>query len=391
MTRLWTRPTDIARRVRHRWDDGSLLSGLAAGEPITEFDLPLRGPRPAEIGEALAQVRDWIAELDAGSRDGHHYEVVRAPVGGRHFGRNDIPVRARVTTYEQAWRLLGVAGQVASYRRVLELSSDLPLVRQWVAAHPLRAMQTADEWVLLLSAYRWLDQARGSGRYLREITAPGVDTKFVERHRDLLARLLRVDRGATAFVTGLGLRAKPVTVRLRFDPTMLGLPVPLSEGTFRLDELAALRPPVRVAVVIENETTYLTVPVPDGGIVIWGKGFEVDRVGALPWLRDAPVHYWGDLDTHGFAILDMLRAWLPQARSFLMDRETLLAHRERWVHEGSPTSARLDRLDRTEAHLYDDLVADRLEVAVRLEQERIDWAWAHDRLPYSWSNREGTA
>lgn len=154
-------------------------------------------------------------------------------------------------------------------------------------------------------------------------------------------------------------------------------------ATFRRDELAALRPCVRVAVIIENETTYLTVPVPDGGIVVWGKGFEVDHVGTLPWLRDAAVHYLGDLDTHGFAILDKLRAWLPHTRSFLMDRATLLAHRERWVTEGSPTSARLDRLDPTEAHLYDDLVADRLAVGVRLEQERIDWTWARDRLPYT--------
>ncbi len=382
-TQSWTGPTDIAQKVRRRWDDGSLLAGLAAGEPLPAFDLPLRGPRPAEIGEVLAEVRKWIAQLDAGSRDGHHYQVVRGLVGGRHFGRNDIPVRARLVTYEQAWKLLGVTDQVASYRRMLELSSELPLVRQWAADHPLRALQIADEWATVLAAYRWLDQARGSGQYLREITAPGVDTKFVERHRDLLADLLGVGRGATSFIAGLGLRPKPVTVRLRCDSAVLGLPAPLSEGTFRLDEVAALSPLVRVAVIIENETTYLTVPVPDGGVVIWGKGFEVDRVGALPWLRDALIHYWGDLDTHGFAILDKLRAWLPRAQSFLMDRETLLTHRERWVTEGSPTSARLDRLDRTEADLYDDLVADRLGLAVRLEQERIDWTWARARLPYS--------
>jgi hypothetical protein len=95
------------------------------------------------------------------------------------------------------------------------------------------------------------------------------------------------------------------------------------------------------------------------------------------------VHYWGDLDTHGFAILDKLRAWLPLTRSFLMDRETLLVHRHRWVREGSPTSARLSRLDRNESDLYDDLLADRLGESVRLEQERVDWNWAHDRLPFS--------
>ena len=116
--------------------------------------------------------------------------------------------------------------------------------------------------------------------------------------------------------------------------------------------------------------------------MVWGKGFEVNRAGALPWLRDAEVLYWGDLDTHGFAILDQLRAWLPTTRSFLMDRETLLAHRVRWVREGSPTSARLTRLSSDEAALYGDLVADRLGDAVRLEQERIDWAWARGRLPY---------
>ncbi|MBW0091314.1 TerD family protein, partial [Pseudonocardia sp. KRD-188] len=63
-------------------------------------------------------------------------------------------------------------------------------VRRWVTDHPLRSLRTAHEWAPLLAAYRWLDQARGSGRHLREITAPGVDTKFVERHRDLLAALL---------------------------------------------------------------------------------------------------------------------------------------------------------------------------------------------------------
>lgn len=380
--RSWTGPQDIARTVRRRWDDGSLLTGLAEGKPMPEFDVPLRGPRPAEIGESLTEVQRWIADLDAGSRSGDRYEIVRSPVGGRHFGRNQIPVRARVGSYEQAWRLLDVADQVTTFRHVLELSDDLPQVRQWVIDHPLRALRNAHEWTPLLAAYRWLDQARGSGRYLREITAPGVDTKFIERHRDLLAALLGVGRG-TALVTGLDLRPKPLMLRLRCAASTLGLPQQLTEGTFRLDELATLEPSVRIAVIVENEITYLTVPVPDDGVVIWGKGFEIDRVGALPWLHDTDVHYWGDLDTHGFAILDKLRAWAPRARSFLMDRETLLAHRERWGHETSPTSAQLTRLNPEESALYADLVTDRLGEAVRLEQERIDWTWAHTRLPHS--------
>lgn len=90
--------------------------------------------------------------------------------------------------------------------------------------------------------------------------------------------------------------------------------------------------------------------------------------------------YWGDIDTHGFAILDRLRAWLPQARSVLMDRETLLQHRDRWVREERPTSAALTRLTATEAQLYAALVHDDLGTRVRLEQERIDWRFAQRSL-----------
>lgn len=132
--------------------------------------------------------------------------------------------------------------------------------------------------------------------------------------------------------------------------------------------------------MVENEITYLSVPIPDHGIVLWGKGFEVAHVGRLPWLTSATTYYWGDLDTHGFAILDQLRAYLPQTQSFLMDRATLLKHRDRWGAEPSPTHARLPRLTREEVALYDDLVTDHLGHRVRLEQERIDWAWATDRL-----------
>ncbi len=94
------------------------------------------------------------------------------------------------------------------------------------------------------------------------------------------------------------------------------------------------------------------------------------------------MHCWGDLDTRGFAILNQLRAWLPQTRSFLMDRQTLVEHRDRWGREPAPTAARLDRLTPDEGALYVDLVADRMGEAVRLEQERLDWSWVTARLPY---------
>lgn len=383
MTAGWTTPADLRTKVRGRWTDGSLLRALAAGEPFPAMDLPVRGPRPGDIGDDLLAVQRWIDDLERGSANGRCYALVTTAIGGRHFGRNQVPSRAMVTTYEQAWRLLGTTGQVADYRRLLDRSVERPAVRAWAAAHPLRALDLTGEWDQVLAAYAWLDGARGSGRFLREITAPGVDTKFVERHRSVLGALLDVPAGAGAFVTALGLRAKPETVRLRFGPGVLGMPEELSEAVVRVEELATLRVTVRAAVVVENEITYLSVPVPEGGVVLWGQGFDVRRAGAVPWLHQVDLHYWGDLDTHGFAILHQLRALLPQTRSFLMDRQTLFEHRDRWGAEKSPTAARLDRLTAEEADLYAELVSDRWGDAVRLEQERVDWAWVEARLPYA--------
>lgn len=379
LLRGWTTPEDIAAKVRRRWDDGSLLRDYAEGVALAAIDLPVRGPAASQISDDLDAVRAWIARLDAGRRDDSRYALQWASVGGRQVGRNQVPSRAVVSTYEQVWALLGVTGEVRRFDEVLRLAGSEPAVRQWVVNRPLQALELSDELPRLFAAYAWLDQQRGSGRYLREIDVPGVDTKFAERHRPVLATMLGVSSTSPGFLAGLGLRAKPEFLRLRVAPS-LGLPQALTEVAVRVEDVVDLAIAPRAALVIENEITYLSVDVPSDGAVIWGKGFDVDRVGRLPWLAGADVFYWGDLDTHGFAILDRMRAWLPHTRSVLMDRATLVAHRDRWGREDRPTNARLRHLLPDEESLYHDLVTDSLGERVRLEQERIDWSWVRARL-----------
>lgn len=376
--RPWTQPTDIAAKIRRRWSDGSLATAHLAGrfEPI---DIPIFGPKPSEIGSDLAAVRAWIDALQTGSAGGRHYELTLATVGGRTIGRNELPVRAAVTQFAQVQALLGIKAAVRKLDEIATLAAGFERIDAWVRKHPLRAIDAYDAFPGLVAAFDWLDSHRGSGTYLREITAPGIDTKFAENHRRTLAAMLGVSAGTARFLSDLGLAAKPQLVRLRPAPS-LGLTQGLTEIACRVEELANLALAPRRAVIIENEITYLSTPVPDDGAVIWGSGFAVDRPGRLPWLSGADVTYWGDLDTNGFAILDRLRARLPEARSVLMDFATLDAHRDRWVTEDRPTSAALTRLTAAELDIYTGLVEDRWGTRVRLEQERIDWAWAAQRL-----------
>lgn len=379
MTRAWTTPDDIAARVRRRWADGSLLRGYTGSEPFEPIEIPIRGPRAAEIGDDLEAVRGWMAALDAGRRDDRRYKLTWHPVGGRRIGRNMLPSRAIISSLDQAWTLLGVRESVGRFDEIVRLVGGHPPVRDWVVDHPLRALDLHDEMARLVCAYEWLDAHRGSGRYLREITAPGVDTKFAEKHRVVLAAMLGVPSRPAGFLASLGLAAKPEFIRLR-PAQGLGLPAQGSEFAMRVAELSALPLRPRTAIIVENEVSYLSLVVPEDGTILWGKGFEVDRVGSLRWLSDADVTYWGDIDTHGFAILDRLRAWLPQTRSALMDRATLLTHRDRWGREERPAHSSLTRLTAAEQDLYADLVTDALGERVRLEQERIDWAWVAERF-----------
>lgn len=375
--RAWPASADIAAAVQRRWDNGSILQNLATGKPFEPITVPLPGPRASEIGDQLGAVRDWIAGLS--HYDGARYQLVFSPIGGRVVGRNEIPTRAVITSIEQVSSLLGVGADVSRFREILGNVDAAPRVRAWVVAHPHRALALCDEIPQLIAAHRWLDGHRGSGRYLRQIDASGVDTKFVERHRTVLAAMLQVRGTAGGFTADLGLAAKPEMMRMRLD-SALRLAPQVSEMTLRLDEAATLPLAPSIAMIVENEVTFLSVPVPPGGVVLWGRGFAVNLPGALPWLRDVPVVYWGDIDTHGFVILDRLRSHLPQAVSVLMDAETLLIHRDRWIAEDAPATRELANLTVAEGAVYAGLVTDEWGSKVRLEQERIDWAWVLARL-----------
>jgi hypothetical protein len=374
-TLVWTRPADIREAVRKKW--ATLLAAYAAGQECPPLNFPLRGPGPAEIGERLGEVQKWAGEWEQAARGPLRVEYKK--VGGRHIGANLIPGRACVDGYDQAWALLGAAGEV---RRLTELKEQTkaacPRLVPWLTSHPVRALALARDWSQLLATVAWIDERQTPGMYLRQVDVPGVDTKFIERHRAVLTDLLdqqldvsRIDQETRDFEGRFRFRRKPAYVRFRCGLLRDG---GFTELTVRADELTAPPPGITRAYIVENEVTYLAFPLPADAMVIFGGGYAVDALESLAWLAALDVIYWGDIDTHGFAILNRLRHHVSQARSILMDRATLLAHHEQWVREPTPTAAALTMLDPAEQALYRDLVASELGPAIRLEQERISFA-----------------
>ena len=378
--RVWTRPADVRVAVRRRWP--VLLTNLLAGQDWEPLAVPLRGPGPAEVGERLADVQAWAAEWEQAGRGPLRVEYKR--VGGRLIGTNQIPCRAWLDDYDQTWEFLGTRQQIRRLTEIVEQTkAQCQRLLGWLERHPVKALDLASSWTHLLATVCWVDERQSAGMYVRQVDVPGVDTKFIDKHKRVLTELLdlqlapaRINAAAPDLEGRYGFRRKQDYVRLR----TAAAGAPYSELTVRADELAAPPPGVTQAYIVENEITYLAFPLAPAAIVIFGGGYAVTVLGRLDWLVTLDLTYWGDLDTHGFAILNRLRHRFPRARSILMDRETLLAHRSQWVPEPTPTRVALDLLTPAEQSLYQALIAGTYGPAVRLEQERVNFGWLEQSL-----------
>jgi hypothetical protein len=184
--------------------------------------------------------------------------------------------------------------------------------------------------------------------------------------------------GTTQFCRRYGFKDKPLRIRLRVLDAALALPGfgPDQDITLTQADFARLALPVRRVFITENEVNFLAFPPVAGSVVIFGAGYGFEVLLGAAWLQHCSVYYWGDIDSHGFAILDQLRAHLPHAQSLLMDEATLHAHRAQWVTEPAPATRQHSRLTAPEAALCQSLIAGQ----TRLEQERLAFGWVQHAL-----------
>lgn len=173
----------------------------------------------------------------------------------------------------------------------------------------------------------------------------------------------------------------PLLMRIRvLDPDLRRQLGSLGDLTVPVLDLARLAIDVHQALIVENLQTGLALEDLCGTIAIMGLGNNVAALASVRWLDRTRCLYWGDIDTHGFAILNNARSHLPHLESLLMDAQTLLDHRGLWGEEGRQyAAAALPHLSGSEQAVYRGLKEQQWGTNVRLEQERIGWnyAWSH--------------
>ena len=164
------------------------IAGLG-GQRRTLFplELRLRGPDTRALSERFDEVRQWIRELESERR----YTIEWGEINHRQLGRNRIPARIVVPGEREALELIGKADDAARFRPLAASTRErLPELAAWLARKPLTALEYAADWDRMLAVLLWFRAHPRCGLYLRQLDIAGVDTKFIEARKPLLAELL---------------------------------------------------------------------------------------------------------------------------------------------------------------------------------------------------------
>lgn len=284
-----------------------------------------------------------------------------------YYGTYDIPVRVTLDSPEKAAKAAGTLKQWQRTTAVLgKLCEELGAEVQQPLAHVSSSWSGWHDADIerFIRVIHWLRVNPAEQHFIRELPIKGVDTKWMENH----LRTIRVLMGPIEF------KEKPRLVEVRSLDSDLR-PFGLTHLSCPLVDLSRIQ--AEHFLIVENYMTFLSLPALPGTVAINGGGFQVQRLGQhVPSLVDADVVYWGDLDSHGFSILDQARRHLPNLRSVLMDIDTARSHADLAVQEPSPSNRACVLLAPEELATLEYLRDHSAGGCLRIEQERIAFDYA---------------
>ncbi|MFM9435656.1 hypothetical protein ACFDR9_002726 [Janthinobacterium sp. CG_23.3] len=379
-------PADVRQLLARRFDamhrDWLADDAGAAGWPL---DIALGAPTEAAALRQVEAVRAWVAAWGAWRGAG---ELRWCERQWKVLGTQRLPATLTVHGPEQAALWIGEQerwGRAARRRQVLAARWPV-LARRLPRQFATLADYAEADFQRLLDMLAWIEANPRSGLYPRQLPVAGLDSKWLESRKGALLELVAAMRGAPAdgadFYALCGLQKPPAQLRMRLlDPALRARLGGLGDVTAPVDELARLDLKPTLVLVVENLQTGLALADIPGALVFMALGYGVDLLAQLPWIAQARCLYWGDIDTHGYAILQRARGHLPQLRSVLMDEATLHRFAALWTDEKTPHPATtLTGLTPDEHAVYTGLKLHRWRHQLRLEQERIDWSVAWQAL-----------
>jgi hypothetical protein len=383
-------PDELHRKAFRMWGSGEFLCAWMRCETLFPMEIRVGMPSGRRLGDDFSIVGEWIAGLKKGSREinGSGYRIDYRSVEHRRLGRQDLPYQICFEN-ESDWLIyIGRDKDFIDFKKIaLETRQRQPQLIAFLEQKPLKALEFRQDWSMLLTICEWFRTHPYPDLYLRQLDIEGMDTKFIETRKGILTELLDlvlnrkaiVQPGATGgrngFERRFGLKYDQPIIRLRILDPRLAVDG-LTDLCLPIDDLLSRDFGAKTVYITENKTNGISFPPVEDALIIFGLGYGIEALSEMHWLKEKTVWYWGDIDTHGFAILSQIKRYFPDAGSFLMDMETFISHRHLWVEEDNERRfiRELPNLTEEERDLFSALKENRFGNRLRLEQERIAYS-----------------
>ncbi len=371
----------ITQRLEKHWSDSVLAEARGDADPRWPWTVTLTNLGGQTLNELWSDVWRWILDWNSWAQaNGCTLTVTNRRVGGTI---RSIPTRLAIPDIATAAAAAGADWPErldAAGRRARVLHDEFPETLTSGRLRGAYALSGVD-FDLVRTAAAWFHQHDASGLTARQVPIAGVHAKWLDRN-------MRIVTGLSGRVE-LGLATRPS--RIHFSYLDGGW---IRQGNRRRDSVALDEPhqspgyQPHVILITENKDSALFFPEIADGIVIEGNGNAVNRLARIPWIVACPhIFYWGDLDAHGFVILDRLRSTGIDAESILMDQTVL----DRYGPYGSPTFADGSQLpvgapaptpclSDVERSVLERITDPAWKGPRRIEQERIPLDAAHREL-----------
>ena len=387
---------ELKTKCQKYWDAEYIQRSVLAQDAL--FPLTIVNIRftARELSEGFSLIREELRYLRDHSKElkGFGYTLSYKTIQHRQLGRQTIPESILFETLTDFLRFAGLGEAYRTFCDVLQtILNTMPRLSGWLQEHTSTVLEYQAVWPKLLAVTLFLQKHPKPGCYLRELPIPGIDSKFIEQHkiilRDILDEILEPEHIQTdiqglkhhGFERRYGFKYPEPLIRFRIlDPALSTNQV--MDMSLPLSEFRALAIPANFIIITENKINGLSFPMMEDAIIIFGLGYGIQSLAGMSWFQGKEVYYWGDIDTHGFAMLSQVRSYYPQVKNLFMDELTLNKFKSMAVEEPADKRCITSLLHLTEKEnaLYHALCQNTHGKNIRIEQERIDFNYVKQRL-----------
>lgn len=381
------KPEEI-KEVALKWWSPFLISYIN-NEPFFPKQIDRIGKvRSGDITSRFEVLQNEIENLYIQSKNktGAGYLVKTTDKNFRRSGAHELPDAIEFESVEDYLHCTGKRKEWGRFQENYKvLSIQIPALKTWALANPILLCAACEDWNNIMKVCKYfLDNPR-PGLYIRQLPV-NVHTKFIEDNSYLLQSLLDFlipfhirNAEQKKFAERYYLKHDEPLIRIRILDKNLAIGKNILDISIRVSDFEKTEWACKNVLIAENKMNFLALPDLPASIAIWsGGGFNISYFKNVEWLKNRSIHYWGDIDEHGFQILHQIRSYFSQTKSLMMDTDTFDKFQDLAGNGEKNKAATLSNLTEDEALLYQKL-KDRISKN-RLEQEKIPQYYIEEQI-----------